>query len=114
MPYVLTVNSTVQCAHGAKIALTSDAKLSVGGAKVLLLAGIQGATVNGCTNPTDPNTSSLTCATVATATGTATKLTVGGKPVVLDSLSGTTNGTPPPSGASISVADVGHQKLKAV
>ena len=114
MPLVLTEASTVQCAHAGSVQLSSSAKLSVGGDKVLLMDGVQGASVSGCPTPDDTNAPSTKCRTVATASGTATKLKVGGKPVVLESLSGTTDGTPPPTGATISVVNAGHSKLKAV
>jgi hypothetical protein len=114
MAYVLTVSSTVKCAHGGSVSLSSSAKLSVGGKKVVLMSGVQGAPISGCPTPDDTNTPSTKCRTVVTANGTSTKLKVGGQPVVLDSLSGTTDGTPPPTGASFSVSDAGHTKLKAV
>lgn len=114
MAYVLTVSSTVKCAHGGSVGLSSGAKLSVGGKKVVLADDVPGTSISACPTPDDTNAPSTKCRTVAAASGASTKLKVGGKPVALDSLSGTTDGTPPATGASISVADAGHAKLKAV
>jgi hypothetical protein len=119
MSYVLIVNSQVVCPHApGKAAVSSSTKLTVDGVKVLVLAGVQGVNIGGCSQPTDTSKSTQTCLHVTTATGTANKLTAGGQPVVLDTLSGFTDGSPPPptptSGPLVSVASVGQIKLTAV
>lgn len=108
MPFVLTVNSQITCGHNAPVTLTSSAKLTVAGARALLLSNITGATIATC-----PNQSSNTkkCTFVATATGTAAKLTVAGQPVVNDTLTGTTDGTPAP--VNLKLLNPGQTKLSS-
>ena len=114
MASVLTVNSQIVCPHQGTVSTSSSEKLTVSGAKVLVLSGVKGATVSGCNNPTDTS-GDKTCMTVTTASGTATKLNSGGNAVVIDSLSGNTDGAPPPPpGPAISVSSVGQNKLTAV
>ena len=76
MPLVLTIGSQITCTHQAPVSLSSDAKLSVMGARVLVLPVVVGAQIVGCTNP--DSSSSKKCLMVAAASGTATKLTVAG------------------------------------
>lgn len=116
MAYVITESSSVACAHNGAVSLTGTDKLVVSGAKAVLMESFPGATISSaCTIVDDPNTSTLKCRTVVAATaGASTKLTVGGKPVALDNVTGTTSGTPPPTGATFSASSAGQQKLKAV
>lgn len=96
--YVLTlVPGTVTCGHGPGIvALTSNAKLCVNSQPVLLEGSVVNQSVSGCSTiaasdsngPTDAPCSSATSITG----GKSTKLLVGKKAVLLDSLGGTTNG----------------------
>ena len=115
MPFVLTVNSQITCAHNAPVQLSSSAKLSVAGAKVLLLADVVGASIPTCPNPTD-NKGDKTCTVVATAGGVAAKLTVGGKPVVNDTFAGTSDGATPPAPVPmpLTLVSPGQTKLSAV
>jgi len=115
MAYVITESSSVACAHSGSVSLTGTDKLKVAGAKAVLMESIPGASISACTIVDDPNTSTLQCKTVVAATaGASTKLTVGGKAVALDTVTGTTSGTPPPTGATFSASSAGQQKLKAV
>jgi hypothetical protein len=107
---VLTTASTVLCdvaappapapptAHGGTVAKTSTAKLTVNGAAVLanrVQPPIGLGAVTGCANPPNPPTT-IPCSMVATVTaGVANRLTVGGVAVLLETLKGTTLGTPP-------------------
>ncbi|SNS15197.1 hypothetical protein SAMN04488107_1625 [Geodermatophilus saharensis] len=96
MASVVTRASTVSCGHVlppklGKVELTSTAKLKVGDNPVVL--GISGATVGDCGTVADPNTSTKPCTTATAAAGFATKLKVGNQPVLLETLSGTTDGT---------------------
>jgi hypothetical protein len=88
MPGVLTTASPVLCGHGpGQVETASTAKLRVAGSPVLVLDSVLGKPVPpGCTADTP-------CSSVLTVvTGTAVKLTTAGAPVVLDTLTGTTNG----------------------
>jgi hypothetical protein len=102
---VLTTASTVLCdvalpapAHGGTVAKTSTAKLTVNGSAVLAnrVQPPRGlGAVAGCTNPANPPTT-IPCSKVSTITaGAATRLTVDGVAVLLETLKGTTLGTPP-------------------
>jgi hypothetical protein len=96
----LTTASSVTCSHGGVVATSSDAKLTVGAAKdpVLLPAGVAGKSFKPESPCPGPNTTtSKQCTNVASVTGgTSSKLRVGGEPVLLASLAGTTDGLPPP------------------
>ena len=95
--YVLTMGSLVSCGHSpGKVDVSNDAKLKVNGNPVLLAGGISSKTVTGCSTlaasdnsgPTD-----ITCTHVLAVTaGQAIKLKVGGEPVMLETLAGTTDG----------------------
>jgi hypothetical protein len=103
MPAVVTVSSKVLCGpltpagHGGTVATVGSSKLTVGGSPVLVAAGIVGAmNVAGCTTPlvtgTPPSKPCTSVLTVIPSPSLATKLFVGGVPVVLASLTGTTDG----------------------
>lgn len=96
MTGVLTTGSNVVCGHGGTVSTSGAAKLKVSGNPVLLKAGIAGKSVSGCGTPPASDVSGPTaipCSSVTSvATGEATKLTMGGTPVMLDTLSGQTDG----------------------
>ncbi len=110
MAKVLTTASTVLCdvaappapapptAHGGTVAKTSTAKLTVNGSAVLanrVQPPIGLGAVVGCANKPPPP-SNTTCTKVATViSGAAARLTVGGVAVLLETVKGTTVGTPP-------------------
>lgn len=96
MANVVTTASTVSCGHptprtGGTVALSSSAKLKVGDDPVV--TAITAATVSGCGTVTNAQTGDVQCTTATATAGFAAKLTVGGQPVLLDTLSGTTTGT---------------------
>lgn len=100
MANVLTMGSTILCgvlvplkAHGGTVATTSSAKLTVGNNAVLLASSL--GAISGCQNAPPP-TGATPCKKVLTVLpiSLATKLQAGGSSVLLDSLAGTTDGTP--------------------
>jgi hypothetical protein len=118
MPGALTTGSTVLCGHGGTVSTTSSAKLKVSGNAVLLKDGIANQSVSGCltvVTPPPPGPVSTPCLSVtAVDSGEATKLKAGGKPVVLETLKGETDGkvanvTP----QLLLSATAGQSKLKA-
>jgi hypothetical protein len=99
MPNVLTTTSAVVCPHQARVATSGASKLRISGNPVLLPAGIQAHSVTAC--PTaDSSTPTTKCRTVVSVTGgQATKLSVAGIGVMLDSLVGATDGVSPAGNA---------------
>jgi hypothetical protein len=94
MPNVLTTASTVSCGHppGA-VQVSSTVKLAVDGAPVLLETSVDNQTVTAGSCGIVPNNTSTKCMKVTGITaGKATKLTVGGQPVLLQGLAGQTDG----------------------
>lgn len=104
MPNVLTTASIITCGHEGKVLTSSEAKLTltIDGQtpetqRVLLKSSVLGQSISGPPNncKTQPSSTTSPCTSVAIITlGEATKLTVQGKPVLLDTLVGTTNGNP--------------------
>lgn len=117
MPNVLTTGTSVTCGHQGKVSTNGTAKLTVNGQNVLLRSGVEGQSVknnppadlDSCTTK-KTNTTSPCAAVLSVSTGEATKLKVGGKPVLLDTLMGTTNGNPP---GTLSV-QANQSKLRAM
>jgi hypothetical protein len=114
--FVLTTSSSVACSHNGTIKPVGvQQKLKAGGAFVLVDGDFSSATISSCSNPTDSNTGSVQCQTSQSQTGgTAQKLKVNGKPVLLKSVQGQTSGfgsggTP----VTYSASDAKQQKLKA-
>jgi hypothetical protein len=140
MPNVLTTASTVTCGHLAgnptgKVKTNSSAKLKVNGNSVLLESSIDGQSISGCgiipkNDPSSGNPLDMPCTQVsivppipqlppgtppAITDGRSTKLKVGGKPVMLDTLKGQTNGMTGGSKSPLSdmSATAGQSKLVA-
>jgi hypothetical protein len=100
MPSVLTIASLVTCPHQASVATSGTSKLTVSGNPALLAAGIAAHTIGTC--PITDSNSTTKCRTVLSVTGgLAAKLTVGGAPVVLDSIVGATDGVSPAGNALV-------------
>jgi hypothetical protein len=99
MSNVLTESSDVECGHQGTVGVTGAPKLTVGGNKALLQTGVAGQSVTACTTPNAPAATPPTkpCQTVVSVlpVSLARKLTIGGQPVVLDTLKGLTDGLPP-------------------
>lgn len=120
MPKVLTAQSDIQCAHAGGVKpVASGAKLKVGGAPVLLQGDLDSAPIPPptlCATVPDPNTSTIKCtATTSALGGVATKLKVGGKGVLLETVQGMTNGTVggPAVFQTWRVVSAGQTKLEA-
>ena len=97
MSGVLTTASNVTCGHQGTVSTSSSTKLKVSGAAVLLQAGVAGKSVGTCSTPPAADASGTPtaqpCQTVASVgAGAATKLQAGGTPVMVDTLTGTTDG----------------------
>jgi hypothetical protein len=111
MPNVLTVGSSVQCAHSGTVTLKgSQTQLTVDGQAVLVDGDLDKASIAGCkvvaSNTTQP------CKTVTgVLVGKSTTLSVGGKPAMLDTAMGTTDGVSP--APQWTVVSAGQTKLQA-
>ena len=112
MPKVLTTDSTVSCGHGANASLSSTAKLTVGGSNVLLANGYSAWSFPPGCSQTNVDSGEKICTLVTGITaGESSKLSVGGQAVLLESLGGTTDGSPD----SLSLGATANQnKLEAV
>lgn len=117
MPKVLTTGSEVLCgiqaaaSHGGNVSVTSSAKLKVNGNSVLVRSSVEGKPVAGCQTPNDSTKSLKTCTSATSVTaGEASKLTVGGQPALLDTVTGITDGNPP----GTVPADAKQDKLTAI
>ena len=91
------MGSNVTCGHSpGKVTTTGSPKMSVSNQPVLLKTGIMSKPVGGCGTPHAADASGPTaklCTSVtAVSVGEAIKLTVGGMPVMLDTLAGQTDG----------------------
>jgi|SRR4051794_9252305 hypothetical protein len=94
---VLTTASKVECGHSGQVSTAGVDRLRVGGAAVLTATSVAGNAVTGCrTVPaTNPNGTpkDVPCTAVGGVTATnAARLTVGGTPVLVEPLEGSTNG----------------------
>jgi hypothetical protein len=113
MPKVLTTASTVLCGplptHGGTVVTQSSARLTIGGAPVLVTSSVEMKPVGSCAVADTPQTDPCTEVASVKPTSLSTKLTVGGQAVLLETLSGDTNGDP--VGPLQAVAE--HQRLTA-
>jgi hypothetical protein len=110
MPSVLTIDSVVTCPHQASVATSGTPRLIVSGNAALLADGIQGHGIATC--PITDSSSTTKCRLVASVTGgLATKLAVGGAPVVLETILATTDGVSP--AGNVVVAQANQTRLTA-
>jgi hypothetical protein len=114
MPNVLTEGSIVVCAHQGTITFTaSQHKLKVNGSAVLVESDATTGVVSGCLNVTNPTTGAVQCTIVTSLLpgGSATKFTLGGSPVMLETAMGLTDGVPP---SPWQVQSAGQTKLNVI
>ncbi len=120
-PNVLTIASTINCPHansGTLVFTGIGHKLKVQGQSVLLksdLIDVTKTSVSGCIPPPPPPPSQKCLKVTSITAGEASKLKVGGAPVMLDTLIGLTDGlpVPPPPGKDITVTQA-QNKLTAI
>ena len=110
MAKVLTEASVIGCGHGpGKVGVSGTGKLVVSQKPVLLKSGVDGKSVGA--GATQQSNSTTPCKHASVTAGEASKLTIGGKPVLLDTLlKGATDGNPV---GSLSAA-ANQNKLTAV
>jgi len=113
MAAAVTTAGALKCKHGGAVKLSSQARLTVDGNAVVPFSLLDLPTAyQGCTPPPGTGPCAATQAqppsTPATPNGNATKLTLGGKAVLLDSLTANSQ----PAGTPVSVT-AGQSKLTA-
>jgi hypothetical protein len=111
MPFVVTTNARIVCAHGGQVTLMPrQTTVTIQGAPVLRETDIMGAPIVGCAQP--PTVSSKPCTTVVSVLpgGSAPTVSAGGMPVHLDTLSGMTDGVPP---GTVMVVSAGQASVQA-
>jgi hypothetical protein len=97
-PVALVGTDPILCTHATPgpVKVTPTGKLCVAHVPVLVLSDVVGAAVTCTMN--DPTHGIKKCVTVVAVTGgKAAKLAVGGVPVLLSTLAGTTDGVVPPA-----------------
>ena len=114
----VTGNGSLTCAHGGTLSLTAAGKLTAGGegnpVQVFSSAGYQGS-YTGCANPTNsggPCTSTVPLPAEANPVS-ATRLTIGGSPALLSSLTANTLPAGAPVGVPLQNITPGQTKLTA-
>jgi hypothetical protein len=96
MPPVLTDQAVIMCAHGGRVlTIPRQMQVTIQGGAVLCVPDLLGAPIAGCAQP--PTGATKPCTTVvATFPGSwSNKVTVGGRPAYVATLSGVTDGVPP-------------------
>ena len=116
MSLVLTEKSSLVCANQGAVQLTAtQSKLTVAGAKVLVTGDLSGKPISRCMTVTNNTTGTVQCMTIVSAVGgVSAKLKVAGKGVLLNTITGTTDGIVPPLPGiqTWSVQNAGQSKLK--
>jgi hypothetical protein len=96
MPPVLTAQAVIMCAHGGKVqAIPRQFKVTIQGAPVLCVPDLLGAPIVGCVQPPTPATKPCTLVAATFPGSWSLKVTAGGRPVYLATLTGLTDGVPP-------------------
>jgi hypothetical protein len=116
MPRALTEGSTLVCLHLGTVQLTAgQSKLRVNGERVLIEGDLSGAMIAGCKTVADPNSKTAPCLSISSViNGVATKLKVSGQRVLLETITGLTDGTLSGTPQSWSVQSAGQSKLQAI
>jgi hypothetical protein len=95
MPFILTSNAVLTCAHGGIVTvLPRQTQVMIAGGAVLRLTDLVGAPIVGCTQTVPPM---KPCTTIPAPpyVGFAPTVLVGGIPVLLQTFQALTDGAPP-------------------
>jgi hypothetical protein len=111
MPPIVTSNAAIMCVHGGQVMLIpKQVQVLIQGGSILCEGDLSGAPIVGCAQPPSPGTKPCT-AVISTLPGSsAPTVTVGGRPVLLATLQGITDGVPP---GAIMVASPGQATVQA-
>ena len=111
MPLVLTSKASISCAHGGRVAVRpGQQSVTIDGGAIMCDPDLTGATIAGCSVPS--TTTSKPCMTVVSSLpgSSSQKVLVGGRPVLLSTLQGMTDGVPP---GTLIVQDPGQTRVQA-
>jgi hypothetical protein len=115
MPPIVTAAAIITCAHGGKVTLIpKQTQVSIDGGPVMCAGDLEGSLIAGC--PVVPSVGSKPCTAVVSVLppmappSASAQVKVGGKPVLLATLSGLTDGVPP---SPIMVSFPGQTKVQA-
>ncbi len=104
MILALTQTAQIRCNHGGTVHIQSEGKeLRSGGGELITKQQLLSSSITGC--PKDTPCSGISNITV----GEATKLNVGGQPILLNTLQGNTN-----AGGTLNVVSAGQSKISAL
>lgn len=111
MPLVITANARIVCSHGGQVTLVPrQPTVTAGGGAIMREGDLIGAPIIGCAQAPSTNTKPCTMVVSTLPGGSAPKVSVGGMPAHLDTLSGVTDGVPP---GTISVVSAGQTTVSA-
>jgi hypothetical protein len=96
MPAIVTTNAMIMCPHGGQVTLVPrQTQVVVQGGPALCEPDLIGAAIVGCTQPASPGSKPCTFVVSTLPGSSSPQITVGGRPVYLDTLTGMTDGVPP-------------------
>jgi hypothetical protein len=106
MAPIITSNAIITCVYGGQVMLIpTQMQVTIQGGSVMCEPDLVGSVIVGCAQPPTPSTTSCTMV-VSTLPGSGDpRITVGGRPAYIATLSGITDGVPP---GAIIVADPGQ------
>lgn len=111
MPPIVTTNATIICIHGGQVTLIpKQMQVQIQGGSVLCEGDLSGAPIIGCAQPPSPGTKPCTMVVSTLPGSSAPTVTVLGRPVLLATLSGMTDGVPP---GTITVVNPGQTSVQA-
>src|SRR3954447_22227862 len=111
MPPLVNVNAAIMCAHGGKVMLIAkQTSVTAGGAPVLCEGDLVGAPIVGCAQPPSPGTKPCTMVVSTLPGSSSPTVMVLGRPVLLQTLQGMTDGVPP---GMLMVANPGQATVQA-
>ncbi|MCW2997653.1 MAG: hypothetical protein JWN65_1202 [Solirubrobacterales bacterium] len=110
MPLLVTANAIILCAHGGKVTpIPSQRSVLAGGAPVLCMTDLMGAPIVGCPIPPTPATKPCTTVISVLPGSWSLKVLAAGKPALLATASGLTDGIPP---GTVSVVSPGQTSVQ--
>jgi hypothetical protein len=111
MPPVVTSAASITCLHGGRVGVRPGQQaVTIDGGAILCEPDLVGSPITGCTVPATPSSKPCTLV-VSTLPGSSNpRVTVGGRPVMLATLQGLTDGVPP---APLVVSNPGQARVQA-